>query len=270
MGAVHVIFPLEEESKLCRYISFVELVELLKFGQMHFEHANAFQRGRLLAAAAEWRRLPGRSQADGTSAARQARRRNQLLNAWPKSDLSFQSWSVMRDIDADHWNACPSSDQKIGIVTTARNLAESLLVPRNTTVIIGRAEELDLQEDAASSSRYGLTGSLAPQLPPEDVGVIAHRSYDESDSGLQRGMRLQIMLSSWLTDVVVAPYATDRFVELVAKVVSEQTSARVTRAGQRSFEGMRSAISRAYAPSFSMTEPVGYGLHGVGASVGAS
>src|SRR5690606_15900994 len=116
--------------------------------------------------------------------------------------------------DAD-WTACSSADQKIGIVSSAKNLAESLLVRSDTTVVIGKADELDFHEDVAFGSRYGLTENLAPQLPPETVGIIANSTHANPDDTHQSGMRLQVMLSTLLTSVIVAPYATERFFDLV-------------------------------------------------------
>lgn len=236
MGIVHVSCTLDEDLQICRYISFVELVELLKFGQIHFEHANGFQHSRLLAAAAAWRRSPYPPQANNASTAKQTRLRNQLLRAWPRGNLAFQSWTMLPGTHAVHWNTCSCSEQNIAIVSTANNLADSLLVPDDTTVIIGQDDELALEEVSAAPSPHGLLGNCASRMPSGNIGVIANSAYAPAENPHERGMSLHVVLPTLLSSVIVAPYVTERFFDLVAKLVGENTSATVKRAGQLPFE----------------------------------
>ncbi len=252
MGIIHASSILDEDLQVYRYISFVELVELLKFGQIHLEYANDCQRSRLLTVASAWRRSLSQIKTNNSVATKQARRRNQMLRAWHQGSLSFQTWKVLRGVDTLYWNTRSCSEQNIGIVSSIKNLAESLLVRNNTTVMIGKMEGLAKQGASISTSACCLAGNFTPPMPSEEVGIIAN-----SDRNLQSDMSLHVVLSTLLSKVIVAPYVTERFFDLVAKLVRESTCATVTRINQLRFENLRPTIPRAYAPTVLMLEPVG-------------
>lgn len=262
MGSVHVSCTVDEDLQIYRYISFVELVELLKFGQVHFEPASDYQRSRLLAEISSWRRSTGQLQASDATAVRRARRRNQLLRAAPQGKVAFQTWKVLRGVDALYWNTCSCSDQNVGIVTSIRNLTEALLVRDGTSFVVGRMDDATLQEGAAAPSPHSLAGGFAPGMPSDNVSIVAHADDARSYSH-QWGLSVHAVLSTLLSSVIVAPYASERFFDLVAKLVGENTSATVVRPNQLRFDSLRPPIPQAYTPSVSMMEPVACRFHDI-------
>lgn len=255
MGNIHVSCTLDEDLQICRYIDFIELVEMLKFGRMHIEQANELQRSRLLTAAAAWRRsVSSGSQSKNVSAAKTIRMRNRLLRGWTRGNLALQSWMILGEDGAASWQTGASSELSIGIVSTPKRLAASLLVRDSTSVVIGAADELALQDEQNVNSPYSLTGKFTPNEPAETVGIVANAIEAHPEGGLPHSMGLQVILPTLLARVIVAPYATERFVDLVTELVRENTYAAVTRADEAPTEKPRARAARKiYPPPAIMT-----------------
>lgn len=240
MGEVHVSCTLDEELQLCRYVSFVDLVDLLKFNQIHLEDASGIQRHRLLRAAAAKRQTTLASEAGhACGQARPAERaapERQASRDYMRSSLALQSWVILNGREPADWSACGYSDQCIAIVSSVGALADSLLVPDNTTVLLAHEDDLALWQGRAAVPRRNSPPRFNHGTTIEQVGIVANFTYPGSVRLHELNTRLRVILSTMLTKVIVAPHTEDRFLELVSILVRENTWATVARGTQPPFQ----------------------------------
>jgi len=221
--SIHVSSNLDQAQRICRKMSFYDLVELMTFGKLAFDqpsrilfsssHPNLRDTKRSAAAASDRSILQGRSltQTSSTSDA-----------------VVYQSWALLEHAQSIDWGYDDASAPSVYIVSTIHALAESLLVSEDMKVFIDRTSRFVLspvQQQAARSEPMPVfdDGTLTVTLWPQTSTVGPNENL---------ALRLPVDLKTLLVSVLVSSKAPTRFVELVSDVVQRVTRAKVCRASE--------------------------------------
>lgn len=221
--SIHVGSNLNHDQRICRRVSFYDLVELMTFGRLFFDQSARVRpeslrpsisndKVKIRAAACEMSNLPsvtaGQVRAFSTS-------------------VVYQSWSLLEHEDSIDWGGDDASAPSIHIVSTIRALAASLFVGDELEVFIERASRfVHVPKQLRSTHSIAVPivedGTLTVTLWPRNC--FAGRDH-------RLALRLPIDLSRLFTGVLVSPRAPSRFVELVSDLVRRTSHAKVVRAG---------------------------------------
>lgn len=229
MPDVHVSCTLDEEQQICRYLSFVDFVDLLKFGQIRFEKTSRHEIFCPTRSASAWQHLARCVRTDSVrdtpGSTKNLSEKDRATLKLQQGSLLIQSWTLIDEAEPRYWRGCQHPEQCVGVVSNVRSLAESFLVPDDTDLIIAEANGRALLHGCSST--------------PPAVSVFVNALHAPRASCPESRINLHVVLSTLLSEVIVAPNAPNRFIELVTKLVRENTLATVTRAGQPPLESPR-------------------------------
>lgn len=218
MGSIHINRSLDPGRKIFKYLSFYELVELLKFNQAFFMQADHPQCEELFS--------------------------KDIVPDFETKSITLQSWSLAADDALTEWRAGHSPHPGVCIVSTVRALSQSLFTDDATRIYIEFARPPARTEEKAwrASPTRRRTKTL-PYTQSEGLHAIAISRRSHAPASLSpAGMHLLVDLRSLLSEVVIPARAPARFVKLVTKLVQESTWVTVTRASSTSTVGVVSRL----------------------------
>ena len=220
--SIHVSPSLDQDQRICRPISFYDLVELTTYGKLSFNQSSKVRLASL--------RAPiKKEELTFENAAAQALREpahTALQTTSTSTTVLYQSWALLEHEHAIDWGGDDASAPSIHIVSTINALAESLYVGDDMEAFIDRTSRLigapeRLQSMDATAIPIFDDGTLTVTLLPRD-------RTEKNDRHLT--LRLPIDLKTLLRSVLVSPKAPTRFVELVSDLVQRISNAHVSRA----------------------------------------
>ena len=218
MESIHINRSLDPGRKIFKYLSFYELVDLLKFNQAFFMRADHPQREGLFS--------------------------KDIVPDFETKSITLQSWSLAADDALTEWRTEHSAHPGVCIVSTIRALSQSLFTDDATRVYIelarppARAGEKPWR---ASSKRWRMEAMPHTQSGGLHAIAISRRSHAPASLS-PAGIHLLVDLGSLLSEVVIPSRAPARFMELVTKLVQESAWATVTRASSASTAGVVSRL----------------------------
>lgn len=196
--SIRVSSTLDHGQRICRKMSFYDLVELMTFGKLVF----ATPPRPLLATSCSMR-----------------------ASLMPAPDVD-RSWKLLDDETAIDWDDDVSMPA-VYVISTVRALAESLLICEDMEVSIDRTVALSL-----SSMRYESVRTTHRSVRDDGTLTVALRSTTGrvTTECQHSPRRLPVDLRMLLASVLISPKASARFVDLVSDVVQRVTRATVSRA----------------------------------------
>lgn len=218
---IHINSNLDQDQRICRQVSFYDLVELMTFGRLSFSQSCGLRLTSLTLPSKGKEMITGISSKRGRTASTAA-----TMHSSPASAaIAYQSWTLLEQDHAIDWGYDDASAPTIHIVSTIRALAESLLVGKNSEVFIDRTSRVVPSPEQLRSGR----GTAVPTF---DDGTLTVTLWPQTSSSenQQSVLRLSVDLKTLLAGVLVSPKAPTRFVELISNLVQRNTGAKVTRA----------------------------------------
>ena len=219
---IHVNSALDRDQRICRQISFYDLVELMMFGRLSFNQSSKLRIASL--------NLPLRDKkmmAEITTKNVQSLpARTAIQTSSTSAAIAYQSWTLLEHDRAIDWGYDDASAPSIHIVSTIRALAESLFVSEDLEVFIDRTSRLafsppNLRSERVTPVRMFDDGTLTVTIWPKN------RPIGENQHLVPR---LSVDLKTLLGGALVSPKAPTRFVELISDLVQRNTRAKVSRA----------------------------------------
>lgn len=210
MGNIHINQSLDPDRRIFQYLSFYELVDLLKFNQTFFTRTDHPQRQNLFS--------------------------KDVIPDLETNRITLQSWSLAADDMLTEWEAPHNPHPGVCIVSSIRALSQSLFTDDATRIYIELARPAARAKDKlwSASPKRQRTKAL-PQTPSDGLHAIAISRRSNTPANLSpAGMHLLVDLRTLLTEVVIPSRAPARFMELVTKLVQESTWVTVTRASSAS------------------------------------
>lgn len=220
MGNIHINQSLDPDRRIFQYLSFYELVDLLKFNQTFFMRADYPQRQDLFS--------------------------KDVVPDFETNRITLQSWSLAADDVLTEWEAQHSLHPGVCIVSSIRALSQSLFTDDATRIYIELAHPAMRTQDAfwCTSLRRRRTKAL-PRTQSDALHAIAISKRSHAPANLSpAGMHLLVDLRTLLAEVVIPPRAPARFMELVTKLVQESTWITVTRASSTLAAGVVSRLPK--------------------------
>ncbi|MGP1614556.1 MAG: hypothetical protein ACTS5Y_05800 [Pollutimonas bauzanensis] len=206
MGNIQVNHSLDPDRRILHYMSFYDLIELLKFNQAFFTPVERPQRQSILKAAEKWHRPA------------------------TKGAITLQSWSIPAEENLADWGEHASTQPRVCIVSSIRALAQSLFTDDTTSIFIEPARHPGAVRKTASGAP---PAARRPAARPDGLCAIAVSHAVPTCSSIKpSGMHLLVDLKTLLAGVIVPPDASVRFMDLVSKLVQESAWVSVTRASR--------------------------------------
>lgn len=218
MGNIHINKSLDPDRRIFQYLSFYELVDLLKFNQTFFTRADHPQRQDLFS--------------------------KDVVPDFESNRITLQSWSLAADDVLAEWETQHSPHPGVCIVSSIRALSQSLFTDDATRIYIELARPAERAKDKlwSASPKRRRTKAL-PHTPSDGLHAIAISRRSHAPANLSpAGMHLLVDLRTLLTEIVIPSRAPARFMDLVTKLVQESTWVAVTRASSITAAGVVSRL----------------------------
>lgn len=229
MGNIHINHSLDPDQQIFQYMSFHDLVDLLKFNQAFFKRADRPQRLGLLNTPGKWH-YPVEKSPPARKGKHKTPPDNNLLHNLDADAIMLQTWALA---DADLpalWNDTDNLQPRVCIVSSIRALSQSLFANDATSIFIEQASHSGLACAAPGPTRHRPTKALS-SISPDSLCAIAISKRANIHASLSpAGTHLRVDLGTLLTGVMVPPNASERYMELVTKLVQESVWVTVTRA----------------------------------------
>ena len=139
----------------------------------------------------------------------------------------------MADADAPaQWNDENSIQPRVCIVSSIRALSQALLTDEATSIFIEQARHWGVARAAGTpgSGRHKTTNALSA-IRPDTLCAIAISRGSGSHANLSpAGTHLRVDLGTLLSGVIVPPNASERYMQLITRLVQECVWVMVTRA----------------------------------------
>ncbi len=201
MSKVHVNDRIWPGCRVYRHMSLHELIDLLTFGQLVFAWAHPL-----------WR--------DGLARALGPRgRKSKLGRAMGSDTVALQSWSLLPDDGPPDWREQDMTRPHVCVISSVGALSSALVANDGTDVYI---ECLDQIAPAMAAGR-GVTASNHLHM----IASIAGRTLQGPAGG---SLHVRADLGTLLEGVAVSSSAPGRFLELVTRLVQNNTNAAILRA----------------------------------------
>lgn len=219
MENIHVNQSIDPDRQIFQYMSFYELVDLLKFNQIFFMRADRPQRQGIFS--------------------------KDVIPDLDSNSITLQSWSLPAATNLPEWEEDDSPQPRVCIVSSIRALSQSLFADDATRIYIELARKSGNAPNALWNTPVRRRRSKAlPGTRPDSLYAIAISRRSPTANLSPGGMHLLVDLRTLLTGVIVPPTAPTRFMELVTKLVQESTWVSVTRASSQSAASVVSRLPR--------------------------
>ncbi|NYT62576.1 hypothetical protein H0A66_09665 [Alcaligenaceae bacterium] len=253
MGNIHVNQTLDPDQKIFQHMDFHDLVDMLKFNQAFFTCADRPQRRGLLIAPGQWHYLVKKNPSARNGKKSQAQADHMRLHNLNTDTITLQSWALAETGSPAPWNNTDRQQPfglggaylnasaqrhdnehlqppRVCIVSSVRALSQALFTDDATSVFIEQASQAGVAHAAATPALHRRAKTL-PGIAPDNLCAIAiSRRADTHASLSPAGIHLRVDLGMLLTGVIVPHYTSERYMELVTKLVQESVWVTVTRA----------------------------------------
>lgn len=218
--SVHVSPGLDQDQRICKPISFYDLVELVTYGRLTFNPSASLRFASLgppvinKKGMADMAATSMPSLQDGAS----------IQASRAPSAIGYQSWDLLEHEFSIDWDGDDASTPTIYILSTIQALSESLFLSQDMEAFVNRTSRF-----AGAAVQRRSTRSTAVPICGEDRLTVTlwSRSHPVA-SGQHSVSRLPVDLRTLLTSVLVSPRAPTRFFELVSDIVQRISRARVS------------------------------------------
>lgn len=232
MGNVTINSMLNENLQIFQYIKLVDFVHLLKFSRIYFDNPITDSHDASRRAESSQRSPGYRRRLNGAATS--------FRPVWPAKPRSARStqvrsgqfWHIL-DEARPRWVASPYSEQWVIMVSTIQSLSRSLLFDDKTTVSIERTTAPHRSRTRRPGFRQTPSLEASDVFQDTSIGITICSGQAAVTSPPQKRRSLPVILSTLLLNVIVAPRASDHLLELVAKLVAENTWATVSRSHHR-------------------------------------
>lgn len=231
MGNIHINHSLDPDQQIFQYLSFHDLVDLLKFNQAFFARADRPQRQGLRNTPGKWNHLveeaPPAYKKKNKAPAPQHPRHNLSVDA-----ITLQSWALFNTDSPALWNDTGKLHPRVCIVSSIRALSESLFIDEATSIFIEQAGDSRVAHAApAAESACDQQALALPGINPDSLCAIAITKRADTHASLTPiGTYLRVDLGTLLSGVIVPHHASQRYMDLITKLVQESVWVTVTRA----------------------------------------
>ena len=220
--SIHVSPNLDQGQRICKPISFYDLVELVTYGRLSFDPSAGMRFASLRSAI-----INKKVMAD-MPATSMSSLQNEISNQASSAAnvIGYQSWDLLEHEFAIDWGDDDASAASIYIVSTIQALSESLFLSADMEALVGRTSRFA----GVSVQRRAMRSTVVPIFDNDTLTVML-RSCNQAVEGDQHSvLRLPVDLRTLLTSVLVSPRAPTRFFELVSNLVQRISRARVSHA----------------------------------------
>ena len=217
---VHVSPSLDQDQRICKPISFYDLVELVTYGRLSFNPSAGIRFASVRSAI-----INKKETADMTATSMSTLQNGASIQASSASSaIGYQSWDLLEHEFSIDWDGDDASTPTIYILSTIQALSESLFLSQDMEAFVNRTSRF-----AGAAVQRRSTRSTAVPICGEDRLTVTlwSRSHPVA-SGQHSVSRLPVDLRTLLTSVLVSPRAPTRFFELVSDIVQRISRARVS------------------------------------------
>lgn len=231
MGNIHINHSLDPDQQIFQYLSFHDLVDLLKFNQAFFARADRPQRQGLRNTPGKWHYLVEKASPAPKKKSKTPTPQNPRHNLNADA-ITLQSWALANTDLPMLWNDTGKQQPRVCIVSSIRALSESLFTNDATSIFIEQASDSGVAHAAPRpESAWGQQALALPGIEPDSLCAIAITKRADAHANLgPAGTYLRVDLSTLLSEVIVPHYASQRYMELITKLVQESVWVTVTRA----------------------------------------
>lgn len=223
---------LDQDLLVYRSMSFYDLMDLITFGQLTFDHSARLRsrqrRGLKLRVAKDKARLSRQGNKNAvTEIDLTVPQRDCLPARRGAACVRYQRWTMFDEGPPIDWS--PLFEPSVHIVSSIRALANSLLASDNLRIFIDRTSGIYSPSHPSVMPR-----ASAAILEDHSLAVIvrAARGSVNPDCG-RSSLRIPVDLEALLAGVIVSPHASTRFLEMVTALVQRTARAFVSRANGR-------------------------------------
>ena len=205
---------LDQDQRICKSISFYDLVELMTYGRLTFNPSASIRFASL--------RSPGMTATSMSS----LQNGKSIQASSVSSAIGYQSWDLLEHELSIDWGDDDASASSIYIVSTIHALSESLFLSEDMEAFIGRTSRFA----GAPVQRRSMRCAVVPIFDDDTLTVTLWSRNHAVDVDQNSALRLPVDLRTLLTSVFVSPRAPTRFFELVSNLVQRISRARVSHA----------------------------------------
>ncbi|CAM4278764.1 hypothetical protein BOMU111920_19845 [Bordetella muralis] len=220
--SIHVSPSLDQDQRICKPISFYDLVELMTYGRLSFNPSVSIRFASL--------RPPIVNEtvmADMAATSTSSLQNGMSIQAFPASSaIGYQPWDLLEHEFSINWGSDEEPAPPIYIVSTIRALSESLFLSEGMQASVNQTSRFA----GVQVQRRPMRSTVVPILDGGSL-MVTLWSRDHTVDGEQHSvLRLPVDLRTLLESVLVSPRVSTRFFELVSDLVQRISRARVSHA----------------------------------------
>lgn len=220
--SIHVSPNLDQDQRICKPISFYDLVELVTYGRLSFNPSAGIRFASVRSAI-----INKKETADMTATSMSTLQNGASIQASSASSaIGYQSWDLLEHEFSIDWGSDGASAPTIYIVSTIHALSESLFLSAETEAFVSRTSGFA----SAPAQRQSTHSSVVPIFGDDTATVTLCSRNHAADRDQHAALRLPVDLRTLLTNVLISPRAPAHFFDLVSNLVQRVSRARVSHA----------------------------------------